>query len=108
MQSWGIVDTIAHVANHMFGLAQSEDNSFFLVRIYCCKDVRALSGMPQGFIGHVVQSVASQQAQDWQMHSLGNMSRHFLVVAGDNFELYTTLRQINDGFLDICFRRIEE
>jgi hypothetical protein len=63
--------------------------------------------MPKGLARLFVESVSGQPAHVGQMYCLSNMSRHFLAIAGDDFELDFVLSQINDVFLDIRLSRGE-
>src|SRR5512147_1872344 len=42
------------------------------------------------------------------MDSLGNMPAYFLVIARDDLELHATLGKVNNGFLHIGLRWVEE
>ncbi len=108
MQGRRVVDAIAHIADHVPGLAQRKDDAFLLVGIHFREDRGAFGKMPEGLVTQVGQLTAGQHTRDLQLHRLRDVPRHLLIIAGDEFDLHTAFRQIDDDLLHIGFWRIEE
>jgi hypothetical protein len=81
------MDAVTHIADHMFVLAQGEDDAFLLIGIHLGKEGRPLDSVPDGFVGHVVRHLAGQQPRNCQMDGLRNMPGCFLVIASDDLEM---------------------
>ena len=103
-----VVDAIAHIANHVPGLLQREDNALLLVGIHFREEGGAFGRVPERLVMQVVQLASGQHALQWQVHRLRDVAGYFLVVAGDDLKLHPAVRQIDNDLLHIDLRWIEE
>jgi len=108
VQCWRVVDPIAQVTDNVPCLLKSQDNALFLMGIHLGEDGGAFGSMPECFVSHAVQLAAGQQLGDRQVHRLGDVPCHQLVVAGDDLELHAPVGEIDDRLGDIALGGIEK
>ena len=64
--------------------------------------------MPECLVAHIIQLASGQQPGNWQLDCFGNVPGYFLIVAGDDLQLHTSLSQVFDDLFHVRLRGIEE
>jgi hypothetical protein len=70
VQRGRVVDAVAHVADHVAGLLQRQDDALLLVRVHLGEDRGALREMPQRLVAHLVEF-----GGEWRPRSSGRPPR---------------------------------
>jgi len=64
--------------------------------------------MPESLVPQIVQLSAGQYSLKCKVDCRSNMASHFLIVTGDDLELYPAFGQIGDDLRHVRLRWIEE
>src|SRR5258708_4735873 len=98
VQRRGIVDAIAHVADHVAAVLESQDDAVFLGRRDTGKNRGLLGHMGQGAIAHALDFLAEHNLAGIQSHPDADVAGDQNTVPGNDLHLLPTTAQANYGF----------
>ena len=86
MECRGIIDPVAHIADHISGLLECMNDRLFMVRLHLSEDIYLIDTVEQRLIAHLVKISTRKDFRIRESHLVADIGRNQRVVPRDNLQ----------------------